>query len=297
MKWAFFGSIHSNIYALEAVLEEIEKFDTDDVICLGDLVGYYNEPRRVVEKIRNSKKIESVVGNHDKSIIGEYAEKTEDKEIIKTDAYNSGSFLCTSEKIELVDSPKENLKFLRSLPAVVEGKNYLAAHANPFSTDFKNIFEWDDYMYYMENALKSEKKFILTCHGDKSKILKIRENKDYEIISTGADDEFRIGIKDIEDRERYWINVGTSGGPYLRSDKPCAEICLIQQDKKEAIILIRRIQYNGYRLVNELENNFFYKNLEMTKKISRQFKEHGLYEKVEDTHSSRKTSGIIGMMF
>ena len=38
---AFISDIHGNLPALEAVLEEIDKLGCGQVICLGDICGYY----------------------------------------------------------------------------------------------------------------------------------------------------------------------------------------------------------------------------------------------------------------
>ncbi|HCU22199.1 MAG TPA: YfcE family phosphodiesterase, partial [Candidatus Atribacteria bacterium] len=40
MKIAVFSDIHSNLPALQAVLQDIENHQPDKMICLGDLVGY-----------------------------------------------------------------------------------------------------------------------------------------------------------------------------------------------------------------------------------------------------------------
>ena len=39
MRFAIFSNIHSNLDALEAVLEEIEKCQIDEICCLGEYCG------------------------------------------------------------------------------------------------------------------------------------------------------------------------------------------------------------------------------------------------------------------
>jgi len=55
------SDIHSNLSALERVLEKI---DSDRIVCCGDIVGYYTQPNECIEKLRQLKAI-SVTGNHD----------------------------------------------------------------------------------------------------------------------------------------------------------------------------------------------------------------------------------------
>lgn len=63
-KIAIISDIHSNIVALEAVLEDIEKRNVNKVFCLGDLILKGSSPCEVVDKIKE--KCEIVVkGNCD----------------------------------------------------------------------------------------------------------------------------------------------------------------------------------------------------------------------------------------
>lgn len=67
MKIAVFADVHSNLYSLEAVLNDIESKGIDRVYCVGDLVGYGPRPNEVIELIR-SEKIPTVAGNYDDAI-------------------------------------------------------------------------------------------------------------------------------------------------------------------------------------------------------------------------------------
>ena len=58
---AVISDMHSNLEALERVLEKI---DSDRILCCGDIVGYYTQPNECIEKLRQLKTI-SVMGNHD----------------------------------------------------------------------------------------------------------------------------------------------------------------------------------------------------------------------------------------
>jgi predicted phosphodiesterase len=66
-KIAVFGDIHSNLTALDAVLEECNRRKIDHFICLGDIVGYGPRPAECVAKIR-ALKCDTVLGNHDESV-------------------------------------------------------------------------------------------------------------------------------------------------------------------------------------------------------------------------------------
>jgi putative phosphoesterase len=66
--FAVISDIHANIHALEAVLADIDaQPDIDEIICLGDLVGYGAYPNQVCDAIRG-RNIPSVMGNYDDGV-------------------------------------------------------------------------------------------------------------------------------------------------------------------------------------------------------------------------------------
>ena len=69
MKWAVISDVHANAEALEAVLASIERENVDDILCLGDIVGYGASPNEVVRMLRSAE-AKCIVGNHDRAAIG-----------------------------------------------------------------------------------------------------------------------------------------------------------------------------------------------------------------------------------
>ncbi len=51
MRIALFSDVHSNLPALEAVLDDIARADVDARYALGDLVGYAPWPNEIVERL------------------------------------------------------------------------------------------------------------------------------------------------------------------------------------------------------------------------------------------------------
>lgn len=72
MRYALIADIHSNLEALDAILEHLGERDIQRIALLGDFVGYGADPERVVE--RCIKLVEAgaiaVLGNHDASACG-----------------------------------------------------------------------------------------------------------------------------------------------------------------------------------------------------------------------------------
>jgi diadenosine tetraphosphatase ApaH/serine/threonine PP2A family protein phosphatase len=70
VRYAVFGDIHSNLEALDAVLEELGKHPVDAMLCTGDLVGYGASPRECVARVRELSPHLLVAGNHDWAAAG-----------------------------------------------------------------------------------------------------------------------------------------------------------------------------------------------------------------------------------
>jgi len=55
MKRAIVSDIHGNQTALEAVLRDIDRQRVEEVVCLGDVIGYGARPRACVDYARKFK--------------------------------------------------------------------------------------------------------------------------------------------------------------------------------------------------------------------------------------------------
>jgi len=65
---AIISDIHGNLQALLAVLGALEQMEVDEVVCLGDIVGYGPNPRECVELV--AQRCQTIVrGNHDEGVL------------------------------------------------------------------------------------------------------------------------------------------------------------------------------------------------------------------------------------
>lgn len=97
---AVISDVHGNYPALKAVLEDIDKGNVEEIICLGDVVGYYCQVNECIDLIRN-RGIHCLLGNHD--------------------YYMISSTCCESKTVKMcIDYQstiirKDNLEWLKSL--------------------------------------------------------------------------------------------------------------------------------------------------------------------------------------
>jgi putative phosphoesterase len=68
VRYAIISDIHSNIHALEEVLQDMDDQGADVIICAGDLVGYCPFPNEVVSALRERRAI-CIGGNHDRAVV------------------------------------------------------------------------------------------------------------------------------------------------------------------------------------------------------------------------------------
>ncbi|MGZ3303491.1 MAG: metallophosphoesterase family protein, partial [Isosphaeraceae bacterium] len=68
MRLGLIADIHGDIRALETTLSRLEQLAVDQIVCLGDLVGYGSESDAVVAQLRD-RGIPCIRGNHDRWVI------------------------------------------------------------------------------------------------------------------------------------------------------------------------------------------------------------------------------------
>ena len=115
MRHAILGDIHANLAALEAVLREVDAEGIEEIIQVGDVVGYGAAPKEVIEILRE-REIVVVKGNHDAACVGEL-----DARLFNRDARAGVRF--TESKLE-----RDELQWLQRLPLVAETEHCSVAH-------------------------------------------------------------------------------------------------------------------------------------------------------------------------
>lgn len=122
MKYAIFADIHSNLEALNVLLEYYVKEKVDKYFCCGDIVGYGPNPNECIEKIRQlgvNIPVLVVAGNHDLASIGL-------KDITWFNEYAQDAILWTRNELT-----SENIDYLKSLPQKYADENLTLVHGSP----------------------------------------------------------------------------------------------------------------------------------------------------------------------
>jgi predicted phosphodiesterase len=67
---AIISDIHSNYEALSAVFDDLERRGCEQVVCLGDVIGYGPEPDRCLDMVAEKVDV-TLMGNHDYAVLYE----------------------------------------------------------------------------------------------------------------------------------------------------------------------------------------------------------------------------------
>ena len=110
MRLAIISDIHANYEALKAVLADIDESDIDEIICLGDIIGYGPDPLECIDAVQDRCGL-TLLGNHD------FACRTEPRNF---NQLARDAALWTAKKLETEWPDKaakeRRLAFLDSLP-------------------------------------------------------------------------------------------------------------------------------------------------------------------------------------
>lgn len=218
MKYGIISDIHSNFEALGEVLNNLEK--VDEIICLGDIVGYGANPNYCIEKVKKLN-CKCVGGNHDFGVLGK----------LSINYFNYAArdaILWTSRQLK-----NDNINFLLSLNKKIELKgNIFAVHGSPQNPMLEYILNKNTASIIFS---KFNFKICFVGHSHLAGCFSFNENNqkvDYINFSNG-------GSIEIHKNKRYIINSGSVGQP--RDGNPKASYGIYNQ--KYGIVNIYRVPY------------------------------------------------------
>lgn len=223
MRFAVIGDIHSNKFALESVLEDINSKRVDFVISTGDLVGYLPFVNEVIDMIRANRVI-VVQGNHDKRIadsepIDEDTIKTMSEEEIQSSASSAFTNWIIRE---------DNRKYLKNLPSQLRidgnGLKLVVVHGSHISIN--------EYLYEDKEILEP-----LSTELDEDIIICGHTHLPYHSIINN----------------KHFINAGSVGKPKHGDPDAAYVIINIEEGKVESEIV--KVSYDVESMIKAIEGN------------------------------------------
>jgi predicted phosphodiesterase len=231
MRYLIISDLHSNLEALEAVIEATQG-RYDRIVCCGDLVGYGADPNATVEWARANVAV-IVRGNHDKACCG-VTEGQDFNHIARNAA------MWTRGQLR-----PENLAYLRELPSgpiLLDG----------FQMVHGSFTDEDEYLFFADDAALEfpalalpltffghthlQGGFVRTGPGP---VRPIRLS--YPQDKTCAASAFL----ELQEREQYLLNPGSVGQP--RDADPRAAFAILDTTSLAWVVEYSRVPYDVAR--------------------------------------------------
>lgn len=220
MRYGIISDIHGNLEALERVLEELKGID--EVICLGDIVGYGANPNECCELVRENCGI-VLMGNHDAAAIG----------MMDLMWFNqSAREAIVWVRQHLTDV---NRKFLETLSAVkTVDRRFVAVHGSLREPIEEYILN-EGVAYGTFQIMQPDVKIVFCGHTH------IAEAYEWSPGSKVKREGFRSGgIIYLSDQASYIINCGSVGQP--RDYNRMASFGIYDAEAK--MVTINRVEYD-----------------------------------------------------
>lgn len=235
MKLGIFSDVHSNLEALQAVKAAYAKEGVDDLICLGDTVGYGADPQACSDIVRQMAST-TILGNHDAAVAGR----------MDYSYYYDAARLALDASMRQLS--RENIAWLRSLPYEHRQYGLSFCHGSP-----ANLDEFD-YVFAPEQAAE-----LLDGYDDLARVTFIGHSHLCKAFALAPDSVHQVVATSftIRDHYKYVISVGSVGQP--RDYDPRASYTVFDTDTMT--FEFKRVEYDIAAAAtkifdSDLERNF-----------------------------------------
>jgi diadenosine tetraphosphatase ApaH/serine/threonine PP2A family protein phosphatase len=230
VRYLVISDIHANLEALDATLAAASGYD--QVLVLGDLVGYGADPNAVIDRVRALPLAAVIRGNHDKVAAG----------IESTDGFNFVARAAVVWTASQLTAP--HLEWLTALPAgpLMIDEMIEICHGTPYDED---VYVFDD-MDAFQSIRASERPLCLYGHTHVPAVFRLVEgsgagesHRDPSLDLLGPTGGSRFKV-DVEADAQFLVNCGAVGQP--RDGDPRAAYGIVDTDAR--VLTITRVEYD-----------------------------------------------------
>jgi diadenosine tetraphosphatase ApaH/serine/threonine PP2A family protein phosphatase len=218
MRVAVISDIHSNLPALEAVLDDIDRLDPepDSLWCLGDIVGYGAQPETCTALMAERAEV-CLAGNHDLVVSGE----------LDIENFTSSAAEAARWTTEQIDG--QTRSFLEGLSPLAHGFAAGLYHASPRDPVWEYVLSIDQARACL---LIQEERVCLIGHSHVACHFATTDGETY------GEQAYEGTTLDLGD-DRWLVNPGSVGQP--RDGDARAAYLLLDTDGWDATF--RRVEY------------------------------------------------------
>jgi len=230
---AIVSDVHSNLEALEMVLEDAAAQRCTEIVCLGDLIGYGPNPRQVLRVALGTFRF-CLRGNHEEGVL---------YEPVGFNWKAEASAWWTKDQLKSKRFPgNENVKFwdyLEHSPTFVEEGDVLYVHASPLDPTKEYVMPEASYNpEYMRALFARVKRVAFGGHTHLPGIF-------FEHRPFMPQDKLSGPFKVVGGK--FFVNVGSVGQPRDGDTRACYVIF------DGYHVTFRRVQYNFRRTARKIK--------------------------------------------
>jgi len=224
---AIISDIHGNFEALTAVLGRIGDIGVDEIICLGDIIGYGPNPLECLDTVIDRCQL-TILGNHDQAAI------------FDPDGFNPiamKAIYWTREQLENdtadLEQADRRWDFLGELPRRHDEGEYLFVHGSP--RDPTNEYVFPETVYERDLLAILMSRIERVCFQGHTHIPGIFTESGAFVSPDECDHYFRL------DAGKCMLNVGSVGQPRDGD----ARSCFVVLDTEERSVRYHRVEYDA----------------------------------------------------
>jgi len=217
MRYGIFADVHSNLEAIDAVIQAYKNENIDQYLCLGDVVGYGADPCECVSRVMSLSAI-TVAGNHDWATVNLFS--------LENFRFEAAEVIYWT-RTQITQTERD---FLESLELIYKNTDLTLAHGT--------IDNPKDFNYMTNGYIAWESLRLL-----ETRVGFVGHSHVPGIFTKGVGDQ--VGYRqddslDLIEGQSYIVNVGSVGQP--RDGNPKAAFCIF--DTKENRIFIKLVKYD-----------------------------------------------------
>ncbi|WP_164670827.1 metallophosphoesterase family protein [Virgibacillus doumboii] len=225
---AVITDIHGNIYALNAVLNDMKNKSVDFVYCLGDMIGIGPFVNEIFDALLDKDNLEMITGNHDEAILA----------LLNNEPYSKRRLdVITHHEWIAERLSKENKAVLEKLPRIINptiNEQNLHLTHYPIKQSYYHKHISDDPFDY--TGLPSQENFSVIDGLD-----------DFSLICFGHDHD----STQLVYNEKMFYNPGSLGC----YNQPYARYGIIDFDEQGFNVSQKHVPYDFDRYINKLKKS------------------------------------------
>ena len=229
MQIGILSDIHSNIQALQAVLDDIDEreLDLDQYVCLGDVVGYGANPNACCEIIKDLCEF-TIVGNHDAAVSGRMDYSFYYQQARQALDWHSAQIT------------EEHEEWLQDLAYREDRGDTAYCHGSPVNLEeFEYVFNLHQANSLIDDWEKLEHvNFIGHSHLTKS----------FELDEEEGASEIEPPLLEFEEDKKYIVTAGSVGQPRDNDNRACYGV----YDTEEKTFEFNRVEYDIREAAREI---------------------------------------------